>query len=46
MNEENQIAVTEPLREKVILWQDHAWKEGYRPALTLLTFPDGKRRRA
>lgn len=41
MSEEQ--AVTELLLERVILWQDHAHPNGYRPTLELLTFIDGRK---
>lgn len=40
MNEQQ--AMTEITKDKVILWQDHAHPQGYRPTLKLLEFPDGR----
>lgn len=39
----NSQAMTEPIQERVILWQDHSHPEGYRPTLTLLVFPNGRK---
>lgn len=46
MGNENQIdaqqAVCESIKDRVVLWQDHAHGHGYNPKLEMLTFPDGK----
>lgn len=40
---ENSPQATEPVREKIVLWQDHTHGAGYNPKLTLIEFEDGSK---